>query len=117
MTRARFWTGETVYSETCELSLDEWAEVRVDAEVPRSADGERLPRRGNRYCATSVRIEVSNTGLSFVSPEEARRLAATLIVAAAKAEEIDQADADPCGHWHPCDCRSKEVAQPPEFAS
>lgn len=105
---ARWWSSETVYEGQWQSSVHQHqAVVKVSAEVPISDENFKVHRRGNRYYPTSVDVDLSLDWLHALFPEEARELAALLIAAADKVDEIDNPDADECGHWFPCDCRTR----------
>jgi hypothetical protein len=80
------------------------AKVVVRAEVPWEGDT-RLPMRGNRYYQTFVDVESDGRDTLTLGAHEARAFGQALIAAAEKAEAIDAADSDVCGHWAPCDCK------------
>lgn len=100
------WTTETVFSEEWEASvLRSAVAVSVVSEVPMRGE-ERQPRRGNRYYPSWIDVDLEDAFLGHVFPDEARELARILVAAADRADEIDNADVDVCGHWWPCDCAS-----------
>lgn len=108
MSRPWQWNDETLWSATLSAT---GGEMRVDvvSEVPVTKEGDRLPRYGNRYYPTMVRL---GTGYrrdgeeltTLLVVEDARAIGQALIHAADLADETDAPDTDPCGHWHPCSC-------------
>jgi hypothetical protein len=70
--------------------FDEQAVVSLDVEVPISDDNYIVHRRGdNVYYPVSVRLHVTSRELNWLFPHEARALAAALVKAADRAEELD----------------------------
>jgi hypothetical protein len=101
MRTAQSWNAESVFSRHV-TALDDHVDVDVSAEVPMSATGERVPRYGNRYFPTLVKIAGDDGLFWLCHPDEARALATALWEAADAADAIDQPDCAPCGHWAPC---------------
>ena len=70
--------------------FDEQAVVSLDVEVPISDDNYIVHRRGdNVYYPVSVLLHVTSQELNWLFPHEARALAAALVKAADRAEELD----------------------------
>jgi hypothetical protein len=102
------WGDET-------LATFEWSDcgtrrvIQVVTEVPKDADGGVLPRRGNRWYPSMLRVATGGPEYDpptmLLMPEDARELAAQLIAAADTADRVDKPDTDPCGHWAPCSCQ------------
>lgn len=102
---AATWSTETPYAAAWQSEVGQDSiEVSVAAEVPYSTDVHRLHRHGNRYYPTTIDVLCESREMTFLFPEEVRRLAAILIAAADAAERIDKPDQAACGHWAPCDC-------------
>ncbi len=108
------WENETIQEGTVETVVPgDGPYLEVVSEVPLTKAGERLPRCGNRYYPTMVRVwwgEWRDTDgepeklTHLLLAEDARTIGAALIKAAGAAESTDAQDTDPCGHWHPCEC-------------
>jgi hypothetical protein len=99
---ARWWTSETETIAQLQFAMfDEQAVVSLRPEVPVSEDNYVLKRTGrNRYYPTSVQLDVTDTELHWLFPDEARKLGEALIAAADRAEAIDGEAACPdCGSW------------------
>ena len=107
--QADYWDDETIGRfEWSDLGLDP-RHVEVRAEVPISRTYGRLPRKGNRYWPTMVRVDLGfvrdgEPMTSTLLPDDARTFAAALISAAELADATDKPDSDACGHWAPCSC-------------
>lgn len=100
-----YWDLERIYDEVFEVPIgDHHGYITVDAEVPRTKAGERLPREGNRWYPTLITVE--GPGDMWLHASSARELGQKLIAAADAADVIDKHDEAPCGHWKPCDCES-----------
>jgi len=102
---AATWSTETPYVAAWQSEVGHaYIEVSVSAEVPYSADVHRLHRHGNRYYPTTIDLQCESREMTFLFPEEVRRLSRLLMEAADAAERIDKPDQAACGHWAPCDC-------------
>lgn len=88
---AWWWSSrdETI-AELQFVMFDEQAVVSLAVEVPISKDNYVVHRRGdNVYYPVSVQLHVSSDELNWLFPAEARALAAALIKAADRADELD----------------------------
>lgn len=105
--QATWWGTETVWERVVECGVfpDDLAELTVRPEVPYAENGMRVHRRGNRYFGTHVDAMFPTS--AWLMPDDARRLALALLAAAEAADAIDNPDLDECGHWWPCDCRTR----------
>lgn len=85
--------------------------IRVVSEIPIDAEGNRLPRYGNRYYPTTVFFgDDSEKGPPMLTSDDCRVLSSQLLAAAALADAIDAPDSWPrCGHWvNACDGRCSD---------
>lgn len=105
-TPPRHWGIEKVYTAAVDVfEIDgELVEIQASSERPFDANDRPLPRRGNRYWPTLVRMEGACCDLTALTPEQARLLGNALLRAADVAEATDIEDVDVCGHWWPCAC-------------
>lgn len=114
------WESETIKEGTVKTAIpNDGPYLQVVSEFPVTKEGERLPRYGNRYYPTMVRVSWGDltaggeeaTHLLLI--EDAQAIGEALIKAAQIAKEVDDADSDTCGHWAPCTCEvalsSKEL--------
>lgn len=88
---ASWWASRTeTVGQLQFLMFDEQAEVSLAVEVPISDDNYVVHRRGdNVYYPVSVQLHVTSAELNWLFPDEARALAAALVKAADRAEELD----------------------------
>lgn len=86
---ASWWETETIWSDVVPVPIgDGCVEITADGEVPRREDGRRVHRtQENAYYPALIRVSVA--GDMTLHPEDARALAAALIVAAQACEERD----------------------------
>jgi hypothetical protein len=92
--RATWWgTSEQVFDDTVEFALfDEWATLSVGVETCISEDNYLVHRTAeNAYYPPVAHLEVSDAALSWLLPDDLRKLAAMLLAAADKCDEIEAA--------------------------
>lgn len=88
---ARWWSSrDEPIGQLQFVMFNEQAVVLLSVEVPVSEDNYIVHRRGdNVYHPVSVQLHVTSDELNWLFPDEARALAAALVKAADRAEELD----------------------------
>ena len=88
---ARWWTSRTeTIAQLQFVMFEEQAVVSLTPEVPVSEDNYVVHRTGeNFYYPVSVELRVTSSELRWLFPDEARALAAALVKAADRADELD----------------------------
>lgn len=98
--RARWWDTVSVYEDEFETAvLRHNVSVSVCGERPISAENYIVEKRGNRYYPTTINIDASENWIHWLSPEEARKIAAMLTAAADAADAYDEPDVNEDGTW------------------
>ena len=94
---ARWWSSRTENIEDIQLLMfDEQVRVQLAVEVPIDEENYVVHRRGdNVYHPVSVQLHVTSNELNWLFPDEARAIAAALVRAADRADELDGPLADP----------------------
>lgn len=92
--RASWWgASEQVFEGTVEFAMfNEYATISVGVETCISEDNYLVHRTAeNAYYPPITHLEVSDTDLTWLLPDDLRKLAAMLIAAADKCDEIEKA--------------------------